>query len=875
MFGMSKVERIKRSNPVEAFIEACGVQLKKEGSSYLGKCPFHDDKTPSLRVTPSKGLWKCFGCGKGGDVITFYEYLKGIDNKQAIAELSRNHGPETIKELKASPSCQSESVEKPTSKTTLKDITRLYHSSLIALDPPQNYLKGRGLMSVESWKKYSVGYCDGSRLKKIIADDQKLQVELKSLGILNEAGNESFYKCVTFPLTNHRGEIVGIYGRSIEGDRHHYTKGKRTGLFNSGACKNGENVILVESIIDALSLIELGIMNVLPLYGVQGYTEEIDRFLMNLDLEEVVLMLDNDETGMKKMFELSELLISKGLQVSRVEIPEGLKDVNELLQAGIRDEEIETMIEKRESLSQKEEKLSSLIAEESENPLIERTKDQLVFKFEELTYRVRGHREMQNSMPKVVVCVTRENQKHIGRLDIYSDKNRRSFASSVAEKCDLQRSKVEDDLLNIIMELESAGEESQLKEEEKAPSMKPADKEKALQLLKNKKLMKQVLADIENLGYVGQDKEKLLLYLSATARITESPIHISIRSTSSSGKSAMMESVISLFPPEKVDFFSRISGQSLYYMDSLKNKVLIVDERSGAEEAEFALRSLMSRGRLDLAVVQKDEKGQCKTKVVEIEGPTTVWDSTTHAVTEDNRNRVFECSMDESEEQTQRIQDREKGRFLSSSWVIDQKVEEIKRTHQNAQRLLKPLKVEIPFSGLLEFPDSNIRSRRDIKRFLCLIASIALLHQYQREIKRTPQGVEYIEASEKDYDWAYRISHDILEDSYSLLQKDSRTLLDQIQEAVAIQAKEVGVDPGDFHFSRRDIRVWTRWSETKVRQSIGELVRMELLGISGGRGRGGFRYKVISSATSLTSKINLLHPDELRRRLQLKEKNAG
>ena len=126
----------------------------------------------------------------------------------------------------------------------------------------------------------------------------------------------------------------------------------------------------------------------------------------------------------------------------------------------------------------------------------------------------------------------------------------------------------------------------------------------------------------------------------------------------------MMESVISLFPPEQVENFSRISGQSLYYMGSLKHKVIIVDERSGAEEAECALRSLMSRNRLDLAVVQKDDKGNCKTKVIEIEGPTTVWDSTTHTVSEDNRNRAFECFMDESQEQTERIQAQERGVFL-------------------------------------------------------------------------------------------------------------------------------------------------------------------------------------------------------------------
>ena len=257
MLPLTKVEKIKKRFPILEFIESQGVQLKKNGSSYIGICPFHDDKTPSLRVTPEKGLWNCFGCNKGGDVISFYQYLKGIDNKQAIQELyalSQDTSP-PIKEIQQTPSSK---------QLSLNDISKIYHSSLMVNRDAQNYLKSRGITELEIFKKYSIGYCDGRKLSSSGQLKEQHQ-QLYDLGLFNEKGNESFYKCIIIPLKNMEGQTVGLYGRSIEGKRHCYTKGNREGLFNAEACQKHSAIILTESIFDALSLIELGFMNVLPM----------------------------------------------------------------------------------------------------------------------------------------------------------------------------------------------------------------------------------------------------------------------------------------------------------------------------------------------------------------------------------------------------------------------------------------------------------------------------------------------------------------------------------------------------------------------------------------------------------------------------------
>lgn len=844
MFGLSKVDKIKRHYNLVDFIESRGVQLKKNGSGYIGLCPFHEDNNPSLRVTPEKSLWNCMSCDKGGDVITFHELTENISNKQAIHELYAGiDSPESI----SSPSTVD-------SRVILNDIIKIYKTNFEKSKSAQDYLKNRGISKVEHWKHFNIGYSDGRVLKELVQSNGFNSDQLKELGLLNEKGNESFYKCITIPIENKRGEIVGLYGRSIEGDRQMYLKGKRRGVFNGATASTFKSVIIVESIIDALSMIELDRINVIPIYGTNGFTQDHRNYLTKHNFDEIIFCLDQDEAGLKAESKIREELSSLTAKMSRLLLPEGINDPNDLLLHGAEKGDLENLIQNRILLNVDE--------KEQNNKSIKSKRD--VYDFDGISYRVKGLKGITEESMKVVLTADNGAFKHTDRIDLYLSKARQSFASAIAEKLMIQESKVESDLQNVCLALEEEQLNKEDSEESNRYEVSHKGKRTALSFLKRKDLLGSIVKHITEVGCIGQDKEKLLLYLSATGRITDKPIHISIQSSSSSGKSDMMEKVSSLFPNEDVIVLSRVTPQALFYMESLKGKVVIIDERSGSEEAELALRSLMSRGKLSHATVSKDDKGNNKATFVEVDGPATMWDSTTVKPSEDNRSRVFELFMDESENQTRKIHHLQRLRVTREGQKRISNKEDIRDLHHNIQRLLKPIAVVIPFEKKLVFPAQFMRARRDHDRVLQLIINVALLHQMQREIKVDEVG-EYIEATIEDYEVVYDLIKDVLENSYAHINRDSRDLLSLLFKEVSVLAEEVSIKWNDYLFNRRQVREWTGWSDFKVRACMRELVRMEYVySQNTDRGRGGYRYRLAVSPEEANSTLKLITPEELR-----------
>ncbi|MBF0197709.1 MAG: toprim domain-containing protein [Planctomycetes bacterium] len=288
MFGLSKVDKVKRHYDLLDTIRSKGVQLKKSGGSYIGLCPFHDDSNPSLRVTPEKGLFNCPACGIGGDIITFHEKYEKVSNKQAINDLYLGiDEPGTIKSPDHSSPAQIQE------SSLLKDVSRLYHKNFTANKAAQEYLIQRGISNKEIWGRFHLGYSDGGSLKNAVSSQLKIAEQLKELGLLNEKGNESFYKCLIVPIQDGR-EVCGLYGRSIEGHRQMYLKGKRRGVFNGQAAKHSDSIIITESILDALSLIQIGFSNVIPIYGTNGFTDDHRKYLREQGFNEIVFCLDND-----------------------------------------------------------------------------------------------------------------------------------------------------------------------------------------------------------------------------------------------------------------------------------------------------------------------------------------------------------------------------------------------------------------------------------------------------------------------------------------------------------------------------------------------------------------------------------------------------
>jgi hypothetical protein len=216
---------------------------------------------------------------------------------------------------------------------------------------------------------------------------------------------------------------------------------------------------------------------------------------------------------------------------------------------------------------------------------------------------------------------------------------------------------------------------------------------------------------------------------------------------------------------------------------------------------------------------------------------------TTTAITVDEelQNRCIMLTVDEQREQTRAIHQMQRSRKTLAGLVAGDERRRLMALHQDAQRLLRPLAVVNPWAERLTFPDHRTRLRRDHAKYLTLIESVALLHQYQREVRTVThrgQPLTYIEATLSDIEWANRLAHHCLGRSLDELHAPTRALLRVIVRFVAERAATKAIDRTDVRFSRREIREFAGWSEAQVRLHLETLTSMEyVVAHRGGRGQ--------------------------------------
>ena len=308
-----------------------------------------------------------------------------------------------------------------------------------------------------------------------------------------------------------------------------------------------------------------------------------------------------------------------------------------------------------------------------------------------------------------------------------------------------------------------------------------------------------------------------------------------------------MESILAFIPGEERVKYSAMTGQSLYYLGetNLKNKVLAIVEEEGAEKASYALKLLQSEGELTIASTGKDDQGRMKTEEYHVEGPVMIFLTTTAVdIDEELLNRCLVLTVDESREQTKAIHDlqREAETFDGLKRKVERK--RILNIHCNAQRLLKPLHVVNPYAKQLTFLSDRTRTRRDHMKYLTLIRTITLLHQYQRPLKEK-DGLQYIEVEAEDIKSANRIAHEVLGRSLDELSPQTRRLLILLREMVDERCKKEQLTPDVCLFSRRDVRRFCGWTEFQVRTHLNKLQEMEyVLPHHGGRGQS-FVYELL------------------------------
>jgi hypothetical protein len=364
--------------------------------------------------------------------------------------------------------------------------------------------------------------------------------------------------------------------------------------------------------------------------------------------------------------------------------------------------------------------------------------------------------------------------------------------------------------------------------------MTDQEREEALALLRDPHLLERILRDFDLCGIVGERTNKLTGYLAAVSRKLDRPLAIIIQSTSAAGKSSLMEAVLSFVPEEEKIKYSAMTGQSLYYLGEkdLKNKILAIAEEEGAEKASYALKLLQSEGELTIASTSKDDQGRLRTEEYHVEGPVMIFLTTTAVdVDEELLNRCIVLTVDESREQTEAIHQlqREAETLAGLQRKLDR--DQVWKVHRNAQRLLRTLHVVNPHAPRLTFLSDRTRTRRDHLKYLTLIRTMALMHQHQRPIQTLPNGTEYIEATREDIAAANRIAHEVLGRSLDELPPQTRKLLALLQTMVQQKSRELKMEPGDFRFSRRQVRDWIGWGNTQLKIHLGRLEDFEYLAI--------------------------------------------
>ncbi len=934
----AEIERLKQDISVQRLAEGLGVDLKRHGADLIGLCPFHDDHEPSLVISPKTNLWHCLGaCQTGGSVIDWVMKAEGVSFRHAVELLQADYQPlaaakavkrSTTQKLPAALNSEADDQQ------LLHQVIDYYHEALKQSPDALAYLEKRGLANAGAIERFKLGFANrtlGYRLpEKNRKEGAAIRSRLQRLGLMRASGHEHFNGSLVIPVISEGGVITEVYGRKL-GERlrkgtplHLYLPGPHKGVWNSEALSASNEIILCESLIDALTFWCAGYRNVTASYGVEGFTADHLAAFKEQGIERVLIAYDRDDAGEAAAAKLSKRLNAEGLDCYRLHFPKGM-DANEYAcQVKPASKSLGVVIRSAHWLGQGEPKPLTTATTVSEPPVpqtvepkasakdkneaeslhplaatplpvgatdieAEVTEHEVTMTFGDRRYRIRGlNKNHSHEQLKVNVLTSHAEAFHVDTLDLYSAKQRALYIKQVAVELGLKEDVIKHDLGKVLLKLEAL-QDQQIKQantpEPMGITLSDEERQAALDLLKDPQLLARILADFERCGVVGEATNKLVGYLACVSRKLDKPLAVIIQSTSAAGKSALMDAVLALMPEEERVHYAAMTGQSLFYMGEtdLKHKILAIAEEEGASEASYALKLLQSQGELTIASTGKDATtGKLVTHEYRVEGPVMIMLTTTAIeIDEELLNRCVVLTVDEGREQTQAIHALQRQLRTLEGLLAKAEKNTILTQHRNAQRLLRPLAVVNPYAQHLTFTSDQTRTRRDHEKYLTLIDAIALLHQYQRPVKAVEhqgQAVEYIEVTLDDIETANHLAHDVLGRTLDELPPQTRKLLRLIVAMVKERCEALDLQQSDYRFSRRDVREHTQWGNTQLKIHLKRLEELEYLLVHrGGRGQS-FVYELLYDGSTERDRSHLnglIDADELRQKQHYDAKKSG
>ena len=428
-------------------------------------------------------------------------------------------------------------------------------------------------------------------------------------------------------------------------------------------------------------------------------------------------------------------------------------------------------------------------------------------------------------------------------LDLYNDNQVEKLVRKVAERIEIGTSIVRRTLQELTNELETY-RLSQLDQEDANEftirELTNKELRAAEAFLKKDNLLKVTNALIGNSGVIGEETNRLLMYIIFTSRKSANPLHCISLGSSGTGKTHLQSKVAELIPEHDIVDMTVLSENAFYYFNrtELQHKLILIEDMDGAENALYPLRELQSKRSITKRVSHKDRNGNTKTIKLTVEGPVCVAGCTTQeSLYEDNSNRSFLLYIDESQEQDNLIMQYQ--RKLSAGNVnIDAELK-AKRLLQNVQQILSSVAIRNPFAEHLQLPKSVFKPRRTNSHYLQFIEAVTFYKQYQRERKYDETtGEEYIKTTIEDIREANQLLQEVLLRKSDMITGACRNYLESLKTYLKANKQTT--------FTNAEIRRNLRIKGTTLRRYHTQLIEDNYIKKTTNNKYKGYIYEIVS-----------------------------
>jgi DNA primase len=333
------IQKVKDSNDIVDIISE-NVKLRRSGKNYIGLCPFHNEKTPSFSVSQEKQIFRCFGCGEGGNVITFIMKYKNLDFIEAVKYLAERANIEIKAENYST--IRNKDINEKLYKINI-DAARYFFTQLKRNKNAVSYFLNRGISNA-TIKKFGLGYApDGwDNLLKFLKHKGYSELDMLNAGLIIKSEKGTFYdrfrNRVIFPVFDYKGNVIGFGGRVLDDSKPKYLNSPETAIFKKGtnlfglnfAIKNLKNkmIIIVEGYMDCISLHQYGITNVVASLGTALTSNQAK--LLKRYANKIIIAYDADLAGQKATLRGLDILKNEDFDIKVLTVPKG-KDPDEFI----------------------------------------------------------------------------------------------------------------------------------------------------------------------------------------------------------------------------------------------------------------------------------------------------------------------------------------------------------------------------------------------------------------------------------------------------------------------------------------------------------------------------------------------------------------